>query len=102
MSGVESDLNESFARGRNNRKSEASGRIGPTTPHRSKRIDLGTPANYYFKYMNSGRKNQNDEILFSKDSDEGDTGTISIPGIKLDGGNSKTETSFFSIANSSS
>ncbi len=66
------------------------------TPHKSKRINLGTPANYYFKHMNSGKRNM--DISFA---DEGNTGTLSIPGFKMDGTPSKAETSFFSMAGSS-
>jgi len=71
---------------------------GGATPHRSKRINLGTPANYYFKYMNSSKKSENNEFMVSKD--EGDTGTISIHGLNLGGGQA-TESSFLSLAGSS-
>ena len=83
------------------RKTDDSDGFGVATPHRAKRINLGTPANYYFKYMNSGKKNT--DISFSNNAtDEGEnTGTISIPGLKLSGTPSKGETSFFSMAGSS-
>lgn len=96
-----SDLKSDFDTGRKSggRKSDDTGEFSlSTTPHRSKRINLGTPANYYFKYMNSGKKNTG--ISFSKDND-GDTGEISIPGFNLNATPSKTETSFFSMAGSS-
>ena len=103
MPGSEMDLDASLDHGTGNRTSDVNGRAGVATPSRSKRVNLGTPANYYFKYMNSGKKNQNTEYSFSKDADDdGDnTGTISIPGWKLDAGDSKTDTSFLSMAGSS-
>jgi hypothetical protein len=76
------------------------------TPSR-RRVKLGTPANYYFKYMNSSsKKNHNGElntsIMSNAGNDDGDTGTISIPGINLGGGENNTETSFLSMAAESS
>lgn len=71
---------------------------GMATPHRSKRINLGTPANYYFKYVNSSKKGDNYGVNVSKH--EGDTGTFSIPGFNLGGGQT-TESSFLSLAGSS-
>ncbi|MGK3733507.1 MAG: hypothetical protein ACI90V_000343 [Bacillariaceae sp.] len=76
---------------------------GAATPHRSKRINLGTPANYYFKYMNSSKKGENNEFTISTKDAEGDnnTGTISIPGFNIGGGGPATESSFLSLAGSS-
>ncbi|OEU09481.1 hypothetical protein FRACYDRAFT_248333 [Fragilariopsis cylindrus CCMP1102] len=75
---------------------------GAATPHRSKRINLGTPANYYFKYMNSSKKGESNESMISAKDAEGDnTGTISIPGFNLGGGGPATESSFLSLAGSS-
>merc|ERR1711865_1165682 len=71
---------------------------GMATPHRSKRINLGTPANYYFKYVNSSKKGDNYGVNVSKH--EGDTGTFSIPGFNLGSGQT-TESSFLSLAGSS-
>ena len=103
MSGSEMDLDASLDHGIGNRSSDINGRARVATPSRSKRVNLGTPANYYFKYMNSGKKNQNTEYSFSNDADDdGDnTGTISIPSWKLDVGDPKTDTSFLSMAGSS-
>ncbi|KAG7361374.1 hypothetical protein IV203_036474 [Nitzschia inconspicua] len=67
-----------------------------------RRVNLGTPANYYFKYMNSSKKNHTGEmnaaVMMSHHEDDEDTGTISIPGLNLGGNGANTETSFLSMA----
>lgn len=98
MSNIESDVGTP-GRGRKSVgwKDDVTDELPARTPNRSKRINLGTPGNYYFKYMNSGKKNG--DISFAKD--EGDTGEISIPGFKYNATPSKGDASFFSIAGSS-
>ncbi|KAL3921645.1 MAG: hypothetical protein SGILL_002640, partial [Bacillariaceae sp.] len=71
------------------------------------RVNLGAPANYYFKYMDSVTKQSlgdaNDSILTHGDGD--DIGTNSIPGHtpnKGGGGGGNTEMSYLSMAASSS
>eukprot|EP00536_Pseudo-nitzschia_multiseries_P011654 jgi/Psemu1/243992/estExt_Genewise1.C_4080020 len=97
MTNDEFESDTSFSKGNRN----ANDGSGPATPHRSKRINLGTPANYYFKYMNSSKKSASNDLSIRKDEDEDNTGTISIPGFQIGGDNAKTETSFFSMAGSS-
>ncbi|KAG7355840.1 hypothetical protein IV203_000526 [Nitzschia inconspicua] len=69
-----------------------------------RRVNLGTPANYYFKYMNSqsSKTNHTGEmnaaVMMSNHEDDEDTGTISIPGLNLGGNGANTETSFLSMA----
>ena len=93
MPGLDSDMDTSLLREGGSRKADGS---VAGTPHKSKRINLGTPANYYFKHMNSGKRNM--DLSFES---QGNTGTLSIPGFKMDGTPSKAETSFFSMAGSS-